>query len=399
MGKTFDQEIINKMSENKLKMKKIRASYSTMLFMSTAILIIQLIFMIVGGLNVYMLEGILFNAVVFYIGTQKFSSTVLQYVLMALNLIAAAAFLIWHPASDILLRMGIMQHLYLAVEMYLFIRLGAQKEELSYELGYPYFTEIAAYQHEDKDYVPENDMHSGSAEMNQISESENISSDLSVEKREGVWQNSGMDTISSAGIPMEFTSDKIKNEHPLYSEMYSQKTQPVRPVRKEPEYDRELLRINRGKMKNFKFFQKMLFITDAVIALIVISNTIGAICNIMNEPLGIFVFLQLLGVIIASVITVTCLDNRTVIKSALYAFPASAFFFAIIFMDMSYAFFFLALTGQMLISSKLADMQDYLKTQFGYPYFQENMIIKQYHTSEYVPEHKINFRNNGMDEL
>ena len=399
MGKTFDQEIINKMSENKLKMKKIRASYSTMLFMSTAILIIQLIFMIVGGLNVYMLEGILFNAVVFYIGTQKFSSTVLQYVLMALNLIAAAAFLIWHPASDILLRMGIMQHLYLAVEMYLFIRLGAQKEELSYELGYPYFTEIAAYQHEDKDYVPENDMHSGSAEMNQISESENISSDLSVEKREGVWQNSGMDTISSAGIPMEFTSDAIKNEPPLYSEMYSQKTQPVRPVRKEPEYDRELLRINRGKMKNFKFFQKMLFITDAVIALIVISNTIGAICNVMNEPLGIFVFLQLLGVIIASVITVTCLDNRTVIKSALYAFPASAFFFAIIFMDMSYAFFFLALTGQMLISSKLADMQDYLKTQFGYPYFQENMIIKQYHTSEYVPEHKINFRNNGMDEL
>lgn len=399
MRKTFDQEIINKMSENKLKMKKIRASYSTMLFMSTAILIIQLIFMIVGGLNVYMLEGILFNAVVFYIGTQKFSSTVLQYVLMALNLIAAAAFLIWHPASDILLRMGIMQHLYLAVEMYLFIRLGAQKEELSYELGYPYFTEIAAYQHEDKDYVPENDMHSGSAEMNQISESENISSDLSVEKREGVWQNSGMDTISSAGIPMEFTSDAIKNEHPLYSEMYSQKTQPVRPVRKEPEYDRELLRINRGKMKNFKFFQKMLFITDAVIALIVISNTIGAICNVMNEPLGIFVFLQLLGVIIASVITVTCLDNRTVIKSALYAFPASAFFFAIIFMDMSYAFFFLALTGQMLISSKLADMQDYLKTQFGYPYFQENMIIKQYHTSEYVPEHKINFRNNGMDEL
>lgn len=399
MRKTFDQEIINKMSENKLKMKKIRASYSTMLFMSTAILIIQLIFMIVGGLNVYMLEGILFNAVVFYIGTQKFSSTVLQYVLMALNLIAAAAFLIWHPASDILLRMGIMQHLYLAVEMYLFIRLGAQKEELSYELGYPYFTEIAAYQHEDKDYVPENDMHSGSAEMNQISESENISSDLSVEKREGVWQNSGMDTISSAGIPMEFTSDAIKNEHPLYSEMYSQKTQPVRPVRKEPEYDRELLRINRGKMKHFKFFQKMLFITDAVIALIVISNTIGAICNVMNEPLGIFVFLQLLGVIIASVITVTCLDNRTVIKSALYAFPASAFFFAIIFMDMSYAFFFLALTGQMLISSKLADMQDYLKTQFGYPYFQENMIIKQYHTSEYVPEHKINFRNNGMDEL
>ena len=399
MRKTFDQEIINKMSENKLKMKKIRASYSTMLFMSTAILIIQLIFMIVGGLNVYMLEGILFNAVVFYIGTQKFSSTVLQYVLMALNLIAAAAFLIWHPASDILLRMGIMQHLYLAVEMYLFIRLGAQKEELSYELGYPYFTEIAAYQHEDKDYVPENDMHSGSAEMNQISESENISSDLSVEKREGVWQNSGMDTISSAGIPMEFTSDAIKNEHPLYSEMYSQKTQPVRPVRKEPEYDRELLRINRGKMKHFKFFQKMLFITDAVIALIVISNTIGAICNIMNEPLGIFVFLQLLGVIIASVITVTCLDNRTVIKSALYAFPASAFFFAIIFMDMSYAFFFLALTGQMLISSKLADMQYYLKTQFGYPYFQENMIIKQYHTSEYVPEHKINFRNNGMDEL
>ena len=399
MEKTFDQEIINKMSENKLKMKKIRASYSTMLFMSTAILIIQLIFMIVGGLNVYMLEGILFNAVVFYIGTQKFSSTVLQYVLMALNLIAAAAFLIWHPASDILLRMGIMQHLYLAVEMYLFIRLGAQKEELSYELGYPYFTEIAAYQHEDKDYVPENDMHSGSAEMNQISESENISSDLSVEKREGVWQNSGMDTISSAGIPMEFTSDAIKNEHPLYSEMYSQKTQPVRPVRKEPEYDRELLRINRGKMKHFKFFQKMLFITDAVIALIVISNTIGAICNVMNEPLGIFVFLQLLGVIIASVITVTCLDNRTVIKNALYAFPASAFFFAIIFMDMSYAFFFLALTGQMLISSKLADMQDYLKTQFGYPYFQENMIIKQYHTSEYVPEHKINFRNNGMDEL
>ena len=102
--KPTDKAIINRMAENFLKMKKLRSRYGTLFFMSIVILTVQCIFLIVGGFNVYMLEGIVMNFLVFYFGTKKFDSVTAQYVLMAVNIVAAAAFIIWNPVSDLLPR-------------------------------------------------------------------------------------------------------------------------------------------------------------------------------------------------------------------------------------------------------------------------------------------------------
>ncbi|MBP1568359.1 MAG: hypothetical protein J6U36_06940, partial [Oscillospiraceae bacterium] len=155
MTKPTDEAVIKRMADNFMKMKKIRSRYGTLFFMSIVILTVQCIFFVVGGFNIYMAEGIVMNFLVFYFGTKKFESTVAQYVLMAVNVVAAAAFIIWNPVSEVLLRLGIVQHFYLALESYLFIRTGAQKKELSMELGYPYFSELAAYQQEKREYEPE----------------------------------------------------------------------------------------------------------------------------------------------------------------------------------------------------------------------------------------------------
>ena len=113
--KQTDEAIINRMAENFLKMKKLRSRYGTLFFMSIVILTVQCIFFIVGGFNIYMAEGIVMNFLVFYFGTKKFDSVTAQYILMAVNIVAAAAFIIWNPVSEVLLRLGIVQHFYLAL--------------------------------------------------------------------------------------------------------------------------------------------------------------------------------------------------------------------------------------------------------------------------------------------
>ncbi|MBP1590793.1 MAG: hypothetical protein ILP22_01970 [Oscillospiraceae bacterium] len=397
--KPTDKAIINRMAENFLKMKKLRSRYGTLFFMSIVILTVQCIFFIVGGFNVYMLEGIVMNFLVFYFGTKKFDSVTAQYVLMAVNIVAAAAFIIWNPVSDLLLRLGIVQHFYLALESYLFLRIGAQKKELSMELGYPYFNELAAYQQEKREYEPEHrpaEFAPGEPESPK---------EIAVPKEEMPYRRQdpaalSMDDLDMSAAIAEHTGQKYES---CYSSCYNtserfadQYRQEARIVPETPEYDRDLLYKNAARFKRFRLIQTGIWIIDIFMAYIAITDVITLVSG---DFMSFFKFFDLFGVIVATIVTVTCLDNKNNIKCALFSFLATGVFLTVVLLDVSYLAYFLILALQMLGTYKLSDEDRYLRAQFGYPYFKENMVHLQYADNSYHPEHAVNFRNSGMDEI
>lgn len=397
MTQKTDRNILEQMSINREKMKQLKASYGTMLFMTTILIVIQLIFFFVGGLNVYMLEGIFLNIIVFYCGTKKFNNKFILYILIMINFLAAFGFWIWNPVSEMLLRLGIAQHLYLAVQLYMFIKLSEKKYELSCELGYPYFTQIAELQMDtDSEYIPESVPLEGVPDMETINHKDKTTQDLSVKKETNISNAAEMETLNYDSVPNKSFGDLIKNDYNPYTEMYNLQPQ---TYQEEVEYDKELMKINNRRMKIFKRSQEAFFFVDLIVAIALVLSFLGALTDIFDNPFMVFNILKLIGVAITSLITVTCLDNKLLIKNSIYAFATSGIFFAVILMDMSYISFFTAYIIQLLISLKLSDEHDYLKSQPGYPYFTAKNIRKQNSTHEYRPEHQINFKNNGMDEL
>ncbi len=393
--KPTDKAIINRMAENFLKMKKLRSRYGTLFFMSIVILTVQCIFFIVGGFNVYMLEGIVMNFLVFYFGTKKFDSPVAQYVLMAANIVALAAFIIWHPKSELLMRLGIVQHLYLALESYLFLRIGAQKKELSMELGYPYFNELAAYQQEKKEYEPEqrpSEFAPGEPESPK---------ELAVPKEEMPYKRQdpaalSMDDLDMSAAIAEHTGQKYEscyNVSGRFSEQYMLKP---KIVPEETDYDRNLLYRNAARFKRFRLIQTGIWIIDIFMAYVAITDVITLVSG---DFMSFFKFFDLFGVIVATIVTVTCLDNKNNIKCALFSFLATGVFLTVVLLDVSYLAYFLILALQMLGTYKLSDEDRYLRAQFGYPYFKENMVHLQYADNSYHPEHTVNFKGSGMDEV
>ncbi|MBR6837324.1 MAG: hypothetical protein IKM72_15175 [Oscillospiraceae bacterium] len=393
--KPTDKAIINRMAENFLKMKKLRSRYGTLFFMSIVILTVQCIFFIVGGFNVYMLEGIVMNFLVFYFGTKKFDSVTVQYVLMAVNIVAAAAFIIWNPVSDLLLRLGIVQHFYLALESYLFLRIGAQKKELSMELGYPYFNELAAYQQEKKEYEPEQ-RPAEFAPEDPVSPKE-----IAVPEEEMPYKRQDPAALSMDDLDVDAAIagqsaqkyESCYNVSGRFSEQYMRKP---KIVPEKTEYDRDLLYKNAARFKRFRLIQTGIWIIDIFMAYIAITDILSLLSG---DFMGFFKFFDLFGVIVATIVTVTCLDNKNNIKCALYAFLATGVFLTVVLLDVSYLAYFLILALQMLVTYKLSDEDKYLRAQFGYPYFKENMIHHQYADNSYHPEHAVNFRSSGMDEI
>lgn len=394
MKQKLEKEVLDRMFENNLKMKKIKSAYTALLFMSAAMLFLQGVMFVLGALNVAMLEGIFMNIIVFLAGTGKFDKYKLLYVLMAVNILAGAAFIVFHPVSEMLFRLGVLQHFYLALETYIYIRIGGQKEALSWELGYPYFTELAEYEMKEKDYepehIPENAVSSGHADMEQIQKNE-VTPDLpAASYSEAV---AGMDEISLNEIPANtYFGSLRKEEYNTFREQYDAAPE---DRYKEIEFDRELLNANKKRKNRFDAFQRAVFIVDVFLLIMSITN----FGNVFENPFEIFKAFPVIAVIIASVITVTCLENRNLIKYAAWCALAAGLQIAVITLDISYIAVFAALALQMWVCSKLSEEQEYLKSQFGYPYFLENQLKRQYVRNEYIPEHRINFEGKGMDEI
>lgn len=398
MKEMLGKEIQDRMFENFYRMKKLKASYNTMFYMSLMLLFIQLVLFIVGGLNVYMLAGAVMNFIVFAAGMKKYDSPNTLMVLTVLNFVLSAAYVVVHPVSDLLFRMGIVQHVYLAVESYMYFKLGEQKTELSYELGYPYFTELAAYEMEEKEYVPEyipeNAVSVGNADMETLREAEKT--DDLYNHLNFSAEGADMDDLDTENLTFEFHSDAVKSDNNYFSSAYEKEPEIGYHG---PEYDKELFAENKIRMKKYKRNQSIIFAADLVLGYICFTDALNAFFDMFKNPMEVLRFFPVFALIIASLLTVTSLDNKNNLKCGMYAFLCCGAVFSLLLLNPAYLLFFMALAGQMYVSAGLADELEYLKAQFGYPYFTEAANRKIYNKKEYTAEHKINFKNNGMDEL
>ena len=174
---------------------------------------------------------------------------------------------------------------------------------------------------------------------------------------------------------------------------------PISTERKQRSFEKhrnkELLYKNAARFKRFKLIQTLIWIFDLFMAYTAVSD----ILSIFSDFMYFFSFFRLFGVIVATIVTVTCLNNRNNIRCALYAFLAMGVFLTIVLLDISYLATFVTLAIQMLVTFKLSDEDQYLRSQFGYPYFKENMVFQQYSDNSYHPEHTVNFKGSGMDEI
>lgn len=148
-------------------------------------------------------------------------------------------------------------------------------------------------------------------------------------------------------------------------------------VRKKPGYDKDLLWRNRVKYLGHKRAVGYLFTSDIVLGIVAALVVKGNLAGISNNPAGAFSLVLILGVIVSSVITVTCLENKKVIKIAMIIFAVCGVLLFLLFRSLLYLIFFYFYAAQMFISLILAKNLDYLKTQFGYPYFSEAIVENQ----------------------
>lgn len=409
MREQIDDELKITLSQNRIRMKKVKAVTGSMLMMSLVLLLTDGIFFIVGGLNFYCFIGIIMNIIVFLSGTYGYDRKILHYVLIGLNFAAAVGFIVWYPASVLLLRIGIMQHLYLALEMYIFRRYGKEKEELSYELGYPYFSERAFFQSTEAEYTPDNDINASAGDMEVITEPEKISEspasfsmdEISVHEMPetaGTQKDSDvMEEISAVKTDdSSFAEQKVSRSENIYADMYSAKAEKVKPV----EVDRELLEKNRIAYKNYRRSQSAVFIADFILAYITGCWTVeGAVNAFRGHPMEIFNLFMLLGVITASVITVTCMKEKQVIDTAMYCFAAAGVWFTVFSLNPVFFEVFMGCAAQMFIAKILSGQDESLRNQLGYPYFTEATIQRNKLTEGYKPEHNLNFSSGNMDEI
>lgn len=402
MKEQIDEELKITMVLNQKRMKKVRSGHGALLVMSIVLLFMEGIFFIVGGLNLYCLIGMVMNVIVFLSGTYAWDKKELHYVLIGLNIAASAIYIVWNPASGLLLRIGVVQHFYLAAQMYMFRRLGKEREDLSYEFGYPYFTELASYQMKEKEYIPEQIQ-----KNNQCLENLEIQSIHVIHENENLFDCSTKDAVSMESVPeMEDIgsadiSEKFENYLSGNEKSCSIEYNREYKINKEPEMDIdiEVLAINKRRINRFKIVQHIIFYTDILFLWVNSSNALGEFMNIIRDPLVILKVFTVLGVITASIITVTCLENKHIIKYALISFIVVGLTLTLLSFDPYYLEWFSVFAVQMFLGLKQADEQEYLKAQYGYPYFQRNMIKKQYAKNEYVPEHTLNFESRKMDDI
>ena len=138
-------------------------------------------------------------------------------------------------------------------------------------------------------------------------------------------------------------------------------------------YDKELLWQNRMKYLGHKRSLSAIYTCDIVLGIFGSMIARGELADLTRNPSAAFSILLILSVIAASVLTVTCLENRRTLIIAGIAFAASGIVLSVLLSSFWYILFFLLCAAQMGISLILSKNLDYLKTQFGYPYFNESI--------------------------
>ena len=143
--------------------------------------------------------------------------------------------------------------------------------------------------------------------------------------------------------------------------------------RPKPTYDKELLWQNRMKYLGHKRALSALYTFDIVLGIFGMMIAKSELSNLTVNPFGAFSITLILGVIAASVLTVTCLENRKVLIISAIAFAVTGIILSTLLGGFWYITFFILYAAQMGISLILSKNLEYLKTQFGYPYFNESI--------------------------
>ena len=138
-------------------------------------------------------------------------------------------------------------------------------------------------------------------------------------------------------------------------------------------YDKELLWQNRMKYLGHKRSLSAIYTCDIVLGLFAAMIAKGELSDLTRNPAAAFSILLILGIIAASVLTVTCLESRKTLIISGIAFAAAGIVLSVLLGSFWYIVFFILCAAQMGISLILSKNLDYLKTQFGYPYFNESI--------------------------
>jgi len=138
-------------------------------------------------------------------------------------------------------------------------------------------------------------------------------------------------------------------------------------------YDKELLWQNRMKYLGHKRSLSAIYTCDIVLGLFAAMIAKGELSDLTRNPAAAFSILLILGIIAASVLTVTCLENRRTLIIAGIAFAAAGILLSVLLGSFWYIVIFILCAAQMGVSLILSKNLEYLKTQFGYPYFNESI--------------------------
>ena len=129
-------------------------------------------------------------------------------------------------------------------------------------------------------------------------------------------------------------------EDNYYSSYTAETSQTNGYVRKKPEYDKDLLWSNRQKYLGHKRSVGYLYTSDVVLGLIIASIVKGSLSGFENNSVGAFSFLLIVGLLAASVIKVTCLENKKVITISMIIFAVCGVIFSLLFGSLLYLIFF-----------------------------------------------------------
>ncbi len=205
------------LNRNFLAMKKIKNTRTVFFIISCVLLAAQLTFTVIGGINVFMLSGLILNAVTCAFCMRKSLKTFGLLVLAVFNLLLFALYLIYVCFNKLYIDyfIAIAGHLILAVEAFVIFKHKEQEYELSSQPGYPYFTELAKIERERKEYTPDNDMtvyrNKASKVMDEVDMSalyDDRDSRVKLEKKE-MYEMPG---VSMPDVPERFYADPSEHE-------------------------------------------------------------------------------------------------------------------------------------------------------------------------------------------
>ncbi len=440
--------IKNTMEQNANTMNNIRTGRNIIFVVDMLLCLFNVIFYVVGGFMFFFLFNLFAIAASFFIGSATFRNRKLQICLSVINLAAAILYLLIKPVSGLMYISCTAQHVFCIIQLLCFMNMGKIQEGLMGEEGYPYFTEQAAISSEYKDYVPDNHRRPVAGEMetlntldhivemnndkktdntdivfnsmkgiNTINDRYNhqpVRSDRTTEYSMGEISNSGnMDVKKISEQKSDYQmpgidynsiacSEKEESEEKINKKEYSERFNVFRKPVNNPENlcDPDVMRSNKSKMNSLQRKKKIIFTADILMifgTIFMFAFNISKI--IFVSPFYLLVLVNLVVVASASIVSQTSLDDINLCRKVMIVYFMIGLILSVLCFKYTVPIACFLCAIQMIILENLASQNNYLKSQEGYPYFNEAALRHLRYTEEYTPTRDIDFSPKKMDEI